>query len=63
MSTAVRSLRCRLGMHHWQAHQVADGLVVTTCSLCGREQGPYPRHEDPGPRIDPRDLPPGGWGA
>jgi len=59
-SPATHSLRCRLGMHHWQNHRVADGQFVSTCSLCGRETGPYPVVENPGPRIDARDIPPGG---
>ncbi|NYJ06568.1 hypothetical protein [Petropleomorpha daqingensis] len=56
----MTALRCRLGLHRWQNHRVADGLVVTTCPLCGRQEGPVPAAEDPGPRIDPRDIPPGG---
>ena len=27
MSPATRSLRCRLGLHHWQTHRIADGLA------------------------------------
>ena len=60
MASTAKALRCRLGMHHWQSHRVADGQVVSTCPDCGREEGPYPVREDPGPRIDPRDIPPGG---
>jgi hypothetical protein len=59
MPSTGRALRCRLGMHDWQTHRVADGQVVSICPLCGREEGPFPMHEDPGPRIDPRDIPPG----
>jgi len=63
MPSTTRTLRCRLGMHHWQTHRVPDGQVVSTCPLCGREEGPYPAREEPGTRIDPRDLPMNGSGA
>ena len=60
MSATASSLRCRLGLHRWQTHRIADGLVVSTCPSCGREEGPFPAHEDPGPRMDPHDVFPGG---
>jgi hypothetical protein len=47
-------------MHHWRTVGASDGQYVRTCRLCGREEGPFPRVENPGPRLDARDVPPGG---
>jgi len=53
-------LRCRLGLHHWQTHRIADGLGVSKERIRALRAGVTAWPEDPGPRIDPRDIPPGG---
>jgi hypothetical protein len=60
MSSTTRALRCRLGMHRWRAVGAPDGQYLRICRSCGREEGPFPQAQDPGPRFDARDLPPGG---
>ena len=47
-ATTSRSLRCKLGMHHWVKKTNDEGGRYLQCSRCGKEDNIA---ESAGPRI------------
>ncbi len=35
---APRHVRCRVGLHHWEAHRTEDGKTYRTCTICGEDE-------------------------
>ena len=38
MTTTIRPLRCRLGIHHWHTMRTQDGDQYDCCTRCGKDR-------------------------